>query len=85
MPAGPAADQHTQALALAIDALHRYQAQPNMARFNAASQRLNTALTLALQLVGAERIPGPALVAQLRDQYGPPRPGVHVTSGKAHS
>ncbi|MBZ4575434.1 hypothetical protein [Mycobacterium avium] len=71
MPAAsPTADQHTQALALAIDALHRYQAQPNMARFNAASQQLNTALTLALELVGAEHTSGPALVAQLRDQYG---------------
>lgn len=76
LPTSPAAattEQCTRALAHAIDALHRYQAQPNMAHFNAASQRLNTALTLGLQLIGAKHTPGPAIVAQVRDQYGPPR------------
>lgn len=76
LPTNPAAattEQCRRALAHAIEALHRYQTQPNMAHFNAASQRLNTALTLGLQLIGAEHTPGPAIVAQLRAQYGSPR------------
>lgn len=60
------------AVARAETAVADYLSQPDSTRrFIRASHRLDAALTLGLQLVGAEHTPGPALVAQLRDQYGP--------------
>ncbi|TKV35334.1 hypothetical protein [Mycobacteroides abscessus] len=48
-----------------------YLSRPDSTRrFIRTSRRLDAALTLGLQLVGAEHTPGPAIVAQLRAQYG---------------
>lgn len=61
------------AVTRAETAVADYLSQPDSThRFIRASHRLDAALTLGLELVGAEHAPSPALVAQLRDQYGPP-------------
>lgn len=69
------------AVTRAETAVADYLSQPDSTRrFIRASHRLDAALTLALQLVGAEHTPDPALVAQLRDQYGPTVPTVPWSS-----
>ncbi|QSN49790.1 hypothetical protein [Mycobacteroides abscessus] len=66
----PAADPYARAVTRAIDALHGYEVLPSIEQFNATSQQLADALTIGLQLVGGVQTPGPAIVAQLRAEYG---------------
>ena len=59
------------AVTSAETAVAKYLDKPDSRRrFYDASQRLDAALTLGLQFFGVERNPGPAIVAQLRTQYG---------------
>ncbi len=64
--------EHFQiAVTRAETAVAEYRNQPDSPRhFAYASQRLDAALTLGLQLFGADRNPGPAVVAQMRARYG---------------
>ncbi|MBU8834480.1 hypothetical protein [Mycolicibacterium goodii] len=64
-----AVERYRRAVTLAETAVTTYIEEPGLPRFARALRRVDVALTLGLQLTGAHHT-GPAIVAQLRAQYG---------------